>query len=185
MKSLLLHTCCAPCASHAIERMQNDGFVVTLYFCNSNIAPEEEYIRRLESAQKLAELMDLVLIEDSYNHDKWLEHIKGYEQEPEKGLRCHKCFAYSLERTAQYARENNFDHFTSTLTISPHKIAQDIFRIGARFDTYLPIDFKKKSGFQHSLQLSREMNLYRQHYCGCEFSLVTPNQRADGTSVNP
>jgi len=185
MKTLLLHTCCAPCASHAIERMHDEGYEVTLFFSNSNIAPEAEYIRRLESARNLAQLMDLELIEDIYNHKEWLEHIKGYEQEPEKGLRCHKCFAYSLERTARYAQENNFDHFTSTLTISPHKIAPDIFRIGADFDRYLPVDFKKKSGFQRSLELSREMNLYRQHYCGCEFSRVTPNQRADGTSVNP
>ncbi|NCC50818.1 MAG: epoxyqueuosine reductase QueH [Spartobacteria bacterium] len=174
MKTLLLHTCCAPCAAHAIERMRAEGYVVTLYFSNSNIAPAEEYEQRLLSVRFLAEQTGAVLIEDAYAHDLWLAHVQGLEGEPEKGRRCHKCFEYNLERTARYADEKGFEYFTTTLTISPHKIARDIFHIGSTYPKYLPVDFKKQDGFKHSMAHAKEWKLYRQQYCGCEFSILPP-----------
>ncbi len=101
----------------------------------------------------------------------WLSAVKGFENEPEKGKRCSVCFNYSLSRTALMARKLNMENFTTTLTISPHKISKVIFENGMRYSGFLPYDFKKKDGFKRSLELSKKMGLYRQNYCGCEFSI--------------
>lgn len=170
-KKILVHMCCAPCASASVEKLMLGGYEVTLYFSNSNIFPEEEYMKRLESAQKLARICDVVLEEDSYSHEEWLKHIQGLENELERGRRCLKCFEYSLSRTARLADELNFQAFTTTLTLSPHKVSKQIFKIGKQFPKYVPFDFKKEDGFLRSLQLSKEYDLYRQNYCGCEFSM--------------
>ncbi|MFH1066884.1 MAG: epoxyqueuosine reductase QueH [bacterium] len=170
-KKILVHTCCAPCASASTERLMLQDHCVTFYFANSNIFPEEEYQKRLENVRKLAGILDIVVEEDLYDHQAWLAHIRGLENEPEGGRRCLKCFEYSLRRTAQLADRLDFPSFTTTLTISPHKNSEDIFRIGKTFPKFLPIDFKKENGFQRSLQLSEQYDLYRQNYCGCEFSL--------------
>jgi epoxyqueuosine reductase len=168
-QKVLLHTCCAPCATHAIETLMKE-YDVTLFFSNSNISPEEEYEKRFANAKKIAKIYELELIEDKYDHDAWLEHIKGLENEPERGMRCAKCFEHNLKCTADYARNNGFDLFTTTLSISPHKDVALIFGIGMGLGNFLAIDFKKDDGFKHSCDLSREHNLYRQRYCGCEFS---------------
>jgi predicted adenine nucleotide alpha hydrolase (AANH) superfamily ATPase len=112
-----------------------------------------------------------------YDHDAWLAHIAGFEDEPEKGERCVKCFEFNLGRTAIYARHHGFDFFTTTLSISPHKHSRTIFDIGTRLGNFLSVDFKKKDGFRHSIELSKQYELYRQNYCGCEFSLREQQER--------
>ncbi len=169
-KRILLHTCCAPCATGAVERLILEGCEVALFFSNSNISPESEYEKRLESARSLAKILNLPLEEDIYDHDSWLSFVKGLEGEPERGARCGKCFKYSLKRTAEAADRLNYPAFATTLTISPHKISKMIFDAGSEFPKYKPFDFKKKDGFKRSLELARKHKLYRQNYCGCEFS---------------
>ena len=170
-KKILLHTCCAVCASACVERLRLEKIEPVLFFSNHNISPKEEYDKRLEAAKKLAKAWKVELIEDTYDHEGWLDAVKGYENEPEKGLRCGKCFDYSFARTSAYAQEHGFKHFTSTLTVSPHKVSKMIFEIASKYPSYQAWDFKKKDGFKRSNELSRELELYRQNYCGCEFSL--------------
>jgi predicted adenine nucleotide alpha hydrolase (AANH) superfamily ATPase len=148
-----------------------DQYDVTFFYTNSNIYPESEYLQRLEEVRRFAAVCDVQLIEDVYDHEAWLTHIAGLEHEPEKGKRCVKCFEFNLGRTAAYAQQNGFDYFTTTLSISPHKHSRTIFDIGTRLGNFLGIDFKKKDGFRHSVELSKKHDLYRQDYCGCEFSL--------------
>jgi epoxyqueuosine reductase len=167
---ILLHTCCAPCAAPSAERLVLGGRKVVLYFSNFNIHPEAEYLKRLETARKLAEKMNLVIEEDQYDHAEWLAHIRGLENEPEKGERCRRCFEFSLRRTDQMAERLGIDAFTTTLTLSPHKISRILFEVGAQFPRFEPVDFKKQGGFLRSIELSSEFDLYRQTYCGCEFS---------------
>jgi predicted adenine nucleotide alpha hydrolase (AANH) superfamily ATPase len=150
------------------------GHAVTLFFSNANIAPKEEYQKRLDAARTLAERWDLPLMVDETQHDDWLTSVAaGFEAEPEKGERCERCFRYSLSRTHQAMKEKGFDAFTTSLTVSPHKPTPLIFEIGQAIDSarFLAIDFKKNNGFLHSVRLSEEMGLYRQNYCGCEFNV--------------
>jgi hypothetical protein len=115
---------------------------------------------------------------NTYDHDAWLAQIKGFEHEPERGARCAKCFDFSLRRTAQMAKRLNIPEFTTTLTISPYKSSKMIFEVGSKYAGFSPIDFKKRNGFLRSSQISREMHLYRQSYCGCEFSMPLPTATA-------
>ena len=166
---ILLHACCGPCATACVERL-GAKHAVTLFFSNSNIAPRSEYDKRLEQARKLAGLTGVPLIEDAYEHEAWREHVKGFENEPERGRRCEKCFEFNLCRTARYAETHGFEAFTTTLTVSPHKRSPVIFSIGKRLGPFLAEDFKKQDGFERSLRLAGQYGLYRQDYCGCEFS---------------
>ncbi len=166
---VLLHACCAPCATHAIELLQQHCSV-TLFYSNSNIFPYDEYCKRFAEMKRLASIYACPLVEDSYDHDEWLAWVRGLEAEPEKGRRCLKCFEFNLGRAGVFARGNGFSGYTTTLTVSPHKRSGDIFEIGRQCGDFLAIDFKKKDGFKSSLELSRKYALYRQHYCGCEFS---------------
>lgn len=170
-KKILVHICCAPCGTASIKRLKLDGYEVVAYFSNSNIWPFEEYKKRLKGVRFLAGEMEFVVEEDHYEHSSWLDWIKGLEEEPEKGERCKKCFEFALLRTSRMADRLGIPAFTTTLTISPHKISRQIFEIGSRFPKYLPIDFKKRDGFLESLKMSKEFGLYRQNYCGCEFSM--------------
>lgn len=171
IESILVHMCCAPCATAPIERLLSEGYKVGLFFSNSNIYPYEEYKKRLETGFKLSELLNVHIEEDEYEHDKWLEHVRGLEDEPEKGGRCSLCFAYSLQRTAQIAERLGYSHFTTTLTLGPHKVSRMIFERGEKYQNYIPFDFKKRDGFRRSLEICDELDIYRQNYCGCEFSL--------------
>lgn len=171
---ILLHTCCAPCTTEVIERLKKDEIV--LFFSNSNIYPKDEYLKRLENAEKISKIYNLKLLVDLYNHEKWLEFIKGLEDEKEGGKRCLKCFEFNLRLAAKKANELNINNFTTTLTISPYKNSKEIFSIAKEIEkefsvNFLDIDFKKKEGFKKSIILSNKYNLYRQSYCGCEFSL--------------
>ena len=143
---------------------------ITLFFSNSNICPKEEYEKRREDARKISATYLTPIIEDQYNHAEWRGFIRGLEGAHEGGLRCLKCFVYSLGRTSDYAKKHGFDLWTTTLTISPHKNSEALLSIGKKLGGFLEIDFKKKHGFRHSAELSRKYGLYRQQYCGCIYS---------------
>ncbi|HHO75691.1 MAG TPA: epoxyqueuosine reductase QueH [Deltaproteobacteria bacterium] len=168
---ILLHACCAPCATSPVERLMSENAEIILFFSNSNIFPEQEYSKRLQSARDLSEALHLELIEDTYDHLSWLKHIKGLEHESERGRRCIKCFEYNLKRTALSAQRLSIDCFSTTLTVSRHKPSRVILEVGSHLRGFEPIDFKKLNGFSRSIELSRQYDLYRQNYCGCEFSM--------------
>jgi predicted adenine nucleotide alpha hydrolase (AANH) superfamily ATPase len=170
-KRILVHICCAPCAAGCIERLMEKNYTVTLFYSNSNIFPKEEYEKRLKYVYKLARILNLDVIEDTYSHSSWIEAIKGFENEPERGRRCVHCFDYNLKQTALTAYKLKIPYFTSTLTVSPHKVSGQIFSAGRKYPGYIPFDFKKGDGYARSGELSKEYGLYRQRYCGCEFSL--------------
>ncbi len=171
---LLLHTCCAPCVTVPMERLQPD-YEVSCIFYNPNIHLRYEYLERLNEIIRLTKELELKIIIPEYDVDRWFELVKGLEDEPEGGKRCSVCFEMRLRETAQYAKKNNFDLFTTTLTISPHKNATLINQIGAEISEqnqipFLDANFKKKDGYKRSIELSKKYNLYRQNYCGCIFS---------------
>jgi epoxyqueuosine reductase len=173
-EQLLLHICCASCGSYVITRLK-DYFDVKLYYTNSCIYPKEEYDKRLSDVKKIAEKYDLKLYVDEYDHNSWLNFINGYENDLEGGNRCNLCFTYRLKRTVKKAKELSINQFGTTLTISPHKKTLIINQIGKALAiqnkiNYLVSDFKKNDGFNKSVKLSQELDLYRQNYCGCEFS---------------
>lgn len=182
--SLLLHSCCGPCSSYVLEYLTR-YFDVTLLYFNPNIHPESEYLHRLETQKKIIELLPVKhkvkLLEGDYNPNAFFEIAEGLENEPEGGARCEKCFLLRMNETARLAKENNFDYFTTTLSVSPHKNADVLHFIGV-FESnmhgvkYLPADFKKREGYKRSIELSKQYGLYRQNYCGCIYSLNEANR---------
>ncbi|AKJ64655.1 epoxyqueuosine reductase QueH [Kiritimatiella glycovorans] len=168
---MLLHVCCAPCACVPVERLRADGYEPVFFFANSNIWPRPEYHHRRDEAHRLAGIVRARWEEDAYHHLSWQRAVEGLEDEPEGGGRCARCFAFNLERCARKAEELGISSFTTTLTVSPHKYAPLIFDIGSRFEGFVPYDFKKRDGYRLSVERSRELGLYRQNYCGCEFSI--------------
>ena len=173
---ILIHTCCAICSGYPISYLKDLGYEVCAYFYNPNIYPLEEYQKRLEAQTVLCKYHNVKLVVPDYNDSEYFDYVKGLEKEPEKGLRCDKCFELRLEQTAKYASLNGFDKFTTSLVISPHKNFQKITDIGLKIAQkynldYEAIDFKKKDGFLKTNKLSKELELYRQSYCGCKFSI--------------
>ncbi|MBU2561964.1 MAG: epoxyqueuosine reductase QueH [Nanoarchaeota archaeon] len=174
-KNLLLHTCCAPCGTHCVKELLED-YDVTMFFYNPNIHPSGEYYKRYENALKASKELGVPVIEGAYSPQEWLEMIKGFEEEPEGGTRCKICFSIRLAETARYAKLHGFDAFTTTMTISPHKDADVINKLGAELAkkhriSWVHSDFKKNDGFRKSTELSKKMGLYRQNYCGCFYSV--------------
>ena len=170
-KRLLLHICCAPCACGCIDRLREEGVKFAFYFSNSNLNTIEEFEKRLAAAQYLAQQENVELFIDEYDHASWLERTHTLAAEPERGKRCAVCFDWSLSRTALAAQTLGFDEFATSLTVSPHKSSKLIFEIGSRYERFVPWDFKKRDGFLKGNRRASELNLYRQNYCGCEFSL--------------
>ncbi len=177
-KTLLLHACCAPCSSYVIEYLSN-YFDITILFYNPNINNDTEYNKRLQELERFVKEFKtnnpVKVISLGYNHDEYLQTVLGLEEEKEGGSRCLKCYRLRIEKTFEYAKQYNFDYVTTTLTISPLKNSQVINKIGSELENiyhinYLYSDFKKKEGYKRSIVLSHEYNLYRQDYCGCEFS---------------
>jgi predicted adenine nucleotide alpha hydrolase (AANH) superfamily ATPase len=167
---VLLHTCCGPCACACIPQLKAQGHEVSLFFSNSNIDTAQEFEKRLAAAKRLAEEDEVELVVDDYNHKEWLEKVAAnLADEPEKGARCTKCFRYNLSRTAAYAAKCGFDAFATSLTVSPHKVSRVIFE-SSDDERFMKADFKKREGFKLSLKRSAQLGLYRQDYCGCEFS---------------
>lgn len=180
---LLLHSCCAPCSSHCLSVLAPLAKVSVLYF-NPNIYPREEYEKRKSEQKRLIEsaFPEAELLDADYDHDAFLRAAAGLEGEREGGARCEKCFRLRLERAAREAKAGGFDLFATTLTVSPHKNAPLINAIGLEEGEkagveFLPSDFKKRDGYLHSVRLSEKYALYRQNYCGCEFSLDIDNKR--------
>lgn len=175
--SLLLHACCAPCSSYCIEYL-NGHFEITLFFYNPNIFPAEEYTHRVNELKRLVREMGLNIpvLEAENDTESFYALARGRENVREGGARCFDCYRLRLEKTAQLAKEKGFDYFTTTLSISPLKNAQKLREIGLELEgeygvKNLPSDFKKKEGYKRSIELSKKYNLYRQDYCGCEYSV--------------
>jgi len=181
-KKLLLHSCCAPCSSATLERLY-PYFDITVFYYNPNIYPPEEFNHRKEEQSRLLQEMKELeqkvgIVAPEFNDKEFYDAVKGLEHELEGGKRCIECFKLRLEKTAKYAKEKEFDFFTTTLSISPHKNAEKLNKIGEemslKYDvSYLFSDFKKKNGYKRSIELSEEYGLYRQNYCGCVYSLNT------------
>lgn len=172
--ALLLHVCCAPCCTYVAEYLQK-YFNITLYYYNPNTHPQSEYEKRLDALRTLAGYHSMPLIAEEYRPEEFFSRVQGMEHLPEGGARCTECFRIRLEQTAKRAKELNFAYFCSTLSISPHKNARLINEIGESLSVqygvmHIPNDFKKKNGFLRSIQISKELGLYRQDYCGCVFS---------------
>lgn len=176
---LLLHSCCASCSSYVLEYL-SPYFLITVFFYNPNIYPEDEYEKRLKDQIRLLKELPLNeevdLIIGNYEPGVFYQRVEGLEQEKEGQARCVKCYELRLEKTAQKAVELGCPYFTTTLTISPHKNSETINELGGKIASaynlnYLFSDFKKKDGFRHSVLLSKRYGLYRQNYCGCSFSL--------------
>ena len=176
--SLLLHSCCAPCSSYCLEYL-SQYFKITVLYYNPNLFPAGEYERRVSEQKKLVSALPtkypVTLVEMKGEPEEFYSAVKGLEHIREGGERCFACFRLRLERAARYAKENGFDFFTTTLTISPLKNAQKLNEIGEaageKFGVrHLPSDFKKKDGYKRSVELSKVYGLYRQDYCGCVFS---------------
>ncbi|MFA5400273.1 MAG: epoxyqueuosine reductase QueH [Dehalococcoidia bacterium] len=171
--NVVLHICCGVCAAGAADVLLNEGHQVTGYFYNPNIYPEEEYRRRLEAVQRVADKLQFTLAAGPYDFETWNKLTAGMGDEPEGGSRCSVCYRLRLAKAFDFMRERGADAFTSTLTISPHKQAAEINRIGKEIggDRYMARDFKKKDGFKRSMEMARSWGLYRQNYCGCIYSL--------------
>ncbi len=176
--SLLLHACCAPCSSYVLEYL-TEFFNITLFFYNPNISPAEEHEFRYAELCRLTKEMplnsDISVIKADYEPERFFEIANGLEALPEGGERCRKCYALRLEKSAEFAKNGNFDYFTTTLSISPHKNAQWLNEIGSGLSEkygvpYLFSDFKKRGGYKRSCELSAKYDLYRQAFCGCIYS---------------
>lgn len=179
VKRLLLHSCCAPCSSYVLEYL-SEHFEITIFYYNPNIYPDTEYTKRVAEQQNLIAEMKpkypISFMAGRYDRNEFLEIAKGLEQIPEGGERCFRCFELRLREAAIQAVAGGYDYFTTTLSISPMKNAAKINEIGERVGreygvNHLPSDFKKRGGYQRSIELSKEYGLYRQDYCGCEFSI--------------
>jgi hypothetical protein len=195
---LLLHACCCPCSSHCIELLEKH-FDITVFFYNPNIDEIDEYEKRLEELLRFSKeaefAKNIKIVRGEYEPQVFHEMARGMENLPERSERCYKCYELRLRRTAEYALENGFDYFTTTLSISPYKNADWINEIGMRLESELrgtasepdssikdiPIflfsDFKKKNGYKRSIELSAEYNLYRQDYCGCVYSKMEKERK--------
>lgn len=176
-KRLLLHACCAPCASHCLTETATRTRV-TVFFYNPNLSDEAEYMKRKTELLRLIGETGLAdALDCAYAPEDFAAVAKGYETAAEGGARCERCFRLRLERTAQAAKAGGYDFFGTTLTLSPLKNAALINRIGMEAGekygvAYLPSDFKKRDGYLHSLRLSEVYRLYRQNYCGCVYSMA-------------
>ncbi len=176
-KELLLHVCCAACMGPITELLKNSDIKVTFFFCNPNIYPQKEYLLRKKYVQQFALKNKIDFIESDYDPDSWKKHIKGLENEPERGKRCICCFNIRLERTAKYAHENGFKVFATTGGISRWKDMDMINTCGENAAkcfsnaAFWPYNWRKNHGSQRMYEIAKEEEFYMQHYCGCEYSM--------------
>ncbi len=174
-KKIILHACCAPCASSVIERLVENGYWPLIFFFNPNIYPFCEYEIRRDELREYCYQIKVDFIEGDYQDTGWQEEVGPYALLPEGSRRCCQCFGFRLDRTAAMAKELNVTYFTTTLTVSPHKETTAVFRVGGEAANkygpeFLAMDFKKKDGFKRSVEISRQQGFYRQNYCGCKYS---------------
>ena len=175
---IILHACCAVCATYPIELLKKEGYYPIIYFDNSNIYPYEEYEIRKNELVNYCKKYNIEYYQNKYDNENWENFVKGLENEPEKGLRCQKCFYYRLKNTANFAIDKKIKFFTTTLTISPHKRSLDIFKAGKKVQNefenkieFLKFDFKKQNGYLISTKNAKLEGFYRQNYCGCKYSI--------------
>lgn len=174
---VLLHTCCAPCSSAIIECLMKHGITPTIYYCNPNIYPLEEYEIRKNECSRYARSLGLEIIDADYDHEDWLREMKGLEQEPERGNRCLKCFKYRLLNTTKYAIEHDFNVITTTLASSRWKSLEQIEEAGRFAESQVPgvvfwaQNWRKGGLSERRIQIIKEYGFYNQQYCGCEFSM--------------
>lgn len=177
MKKLLLHSCCAPCSSTVLERIGED-FHITIYYYNPNINTPLEFLRRREEYEKLKNLPlkhGFDVVTEEYRPEEYDEAVNGLEDLGEGSKRCYECYKFRMAKTAKYASSNGFDAFATTLSVSRYKKSEWVSEIGKKLEkefgiTYLDENFKKKDGYKRSIELSKELGLYRQDYCGCKYS---------------
>lgn len=176
--TLLLQSCCAPCSSSVLEFL-TEYFIVTVYYYNPNIYPDDEFTKRADEQKLFCERFfkdkNIEVITADFEKELFYETVKGTETLSEGGKRCSLCYRLRLEKTAEYAKKHGFDYFATTLSVSPLKDAKRINSIGEQLAkeygvVYLYSDFKKRNGFKRSCDISKQMNMYRQDYCGCKFS---------------
>jgi predicted adenine nucleotide alpha hydrolase (AANH) superfamily ATPase len=188
---LLLHSCCAPCSSRCIEYLSN-YFDVTVLYYNPNISPKLEYEKRKEEQIKFINEFEsknkLDFMDVGYDYNDFVNISKGLEHVPEGGERCFKCYRLRLDKTAKVAKENGYDYFGTTLTVSPYKNSQILNQIGEELQKeynikYLYSDFKKNNGYKRSIELSKEYNLYRQDYCGCIYSKMERDEKREKLTI--
>jgi len=176
-RKVLLHSCCAPCSGSLIERMIDSGIEVTVYYFNPNIYPHEEYHRRKEENKKFCKGKDIHFIDADYDHDLWIETVKGYENDKERGARCSLCFDMRFEKVAFYAHQNGFTVFASSLGISRWKDLTQVNSSGIKAarkypsTVYWDYNWRKNGGSQSMQKTAKDNNFYQQKYCGCRFSL--------------
>lgn len=180
-QKILAHICCAPDALYVVSLLQ-ENYEVVGFFYNPNIHPPEEYQLRLEEVKKVASHLNFELVEGPYDADSWFRLTEKFKDEPEKGRRCHICYAWRLHQTALLARERQIPIYTTIMSISPWKSAEVLNRIGRMTGrkigvAFLEANFKKKDGFRKSVLLSKQFGLYRQNYCGCLYSLRSQKQQ--------
>ncbi len=187
VKSVVLHSCCAPCSSYCVEYLSNYFDIMVLFF-NPNIYPREEYFRRVKEQKEFLSRMKspnkLDFIEGDYDTMVFYNNASSRVVESEGERACQNCYRFRLEKAAELALDMGYDYFATTLSISPHKNSQDINRIGEEVADrigicHLPSDFKKKNGYKRSVELSNDLGLYRQDYCGCVYSKVERDRRID------
>jgi len=187
-KRLLLHSCCAPCSTACIEALK-DYFPVTVFYYNPNISDRIEYEKRKkEQIRFLSESGWADILDCEYEKEAFENIAAGLENEPERGKRCYLCYELRLRKTAEAAKNNNFDYFTTTLSLSPYKVSAWINEIGYRLENeigikFLPSDFKKRGGYLRSIELSKEYGLYRQNYCGCSYSKAESEKHRENRSL--
>ncbi len=183
--SLLLHSCCAPCSSYVIEYL-SQYFKITVFYYNPNIYPDEEFEKRSDEQKmfidKFPTKYKVSFIKGNFDKEKFNAAVKGFEEQPERGARCTRCYKLRLRESARIAKELGFDFFTTTLSISPHKDAVRLNEIGKELSEeygvkYLYSDFKKKNGFKRSTEISNQYDMYRQDYCGCVYSYAQSKSR--------
>ena len=175
MNNIVIHTCCGICSGYPISYLKDMGYDICAYFYNPNIFPEEEYFKRLNAERVLCKHFNVKLVEAAYSPKEYYDYVEGFENEPERGLRCDKCFMLRLLKTAEFAKSIGYQNFTTSIVISPHKNFQKLSMIGEEVSkitgvNYLAIDFKKKDGFLKTNNIAKELGLYRQNYCGCRFA---------------
>lgn len=174
---LLIHSCCAPCSTHVLKILK-EYFDITIYYYNPNIYPFEEYNKRYDEILKLIDIFgnDIKVVYGDYDYNLYLKEVNGLEHLGEKSKRCYNCYEFRMKETFEYGNKHNFDYYTTTLSISPYKNSNWINEIGYKYESdkckFLYSNFKKEDGYKNSIKLSKQNNLYRQEYCGCEFSII-------------
>ena len=183
----MLHTCCAPCSSAIIECLMKNGVTPVIYYSNPNIYPLEEYLIRKNECTRYADSLGLTIIDDDYCHNEWLAHVKGLENEPERGRRCRRCFEMRLRRTARYAHENGISVVTTTLASSRWKSLEQINAAGQwAVEPYDDVawweqNWRKGGLSERRLEIIKQYGFYNQRYCGCEFSMTHDKDKEQAT----